>query len=173
MKIIFSFLAVILESNKLDVNIRNSVSCNVFKRVILKFIRPNPVFNVDSNEGLKFLTRIGLGLSHLADHKFRHNFQDCVYPVCSCGQEIETSTHFLLHCSHYHCTRQTLFEKVNKIDSSILKQNDQVITKLSLFGDEKLKAAQNKSILTFTVKFLNAAERFKTSLFNKSMNGTQ
>ena len=72
-----------LEWNKIDVNIHNSTSCNVFKRVILKFIRrePNQVFNVDSSEGLKFLTRIRLGLSHLADHKFRHNFQDCVNPV--------------------------------------------------------------------------------------------
>ena len=43
------FPAVIQEWNKLDVNIRNSVSCNVFKRVILKFTRPEPnqVFNVD------------------------------------------------------------------------------------------------------------------------------
>ena len=96
------FPAVILEWNNLDVNIRNSASCNFFKRVILKFTRPEPnqVFNVDSSEGLKFLTRIRLGLSHLAYHKFRHNFQDCVNPVCSCGQEIETSTHFLLeYCS--------------------------------------------------------------------------
>ena len=48
------FLAVMLEWDKLDVNIRNSASCNVFKRVILKLIRPEPdqVFNVDSSEKL-------------------------------------------------------------------------------------------------------------------------
>ena len=65
-----------MEWNKIDVNIRNSTSCNVFKRVILKFIRPEPnqVFNVESSEGLKSLTKVRLGLSHLADHKFRHNF---------------------------------------------------------------------------------------------------
>ena len=109
---------VILEWNKLDVNIRNSASCNVFKRVIIKFTRPEPnqAFNVDSNEGLKFV-RIRLGLSHLADHKFRHNFQDCVNPVCSCDQEIETSTHFLLHRSNYHCARQILF-KIESIQVS-------------------------------------------------------
>ena len=95
-----------MEWNKIDVNIRNS-TCNIFKRVILKLIRPeaNQVFNVESSEGLKFLTRIKLGLSHLADHKFRHNLQDCVNPICSFGQDIETSTHFLLHCSNYHCER--------------------------------------------------------------------
>ena len=112
------FPAVILEWNKLDINSRNSASCNVFKRVILKFTRPelDQMFNVNSSEGLKF-TRIRLGLSHLADHKFRHNFQDCVNPVCSCDQEIETSTHFLLHRSNYHCARQTLF-KIESIQVS-------------------------------------------------------
>ena len=72
-----------MESNKIDVNIRNSVSCNVFNKVILKFIRPEPnqVFNVDSSEGLELLTRARLGLSHLADHKFSHNFEECVNPI--------------------------------------------------------------------------------------------
>ena len=36
-------------------------------------------------EGLKLLTRMRLGLGYLADHKFRHNFQDCLNPICSCG----------------------------------------------------------------------------------------
>ena len=84
-----------MEWNKIDVNIRNSAPCNVLKRVVLKFIRSetNQVFNVDGSKGLKFLTRIRLELSHLVDHKFRHHFQDCVNRICSCGQEIETSTH--------------------------------------------------------------------------------
>ena len=112
------------------------------------------MFDVESSEGLKFLRRIRLGLSHLADHKFRHNFEGCVNPICSCGKEIETLTYFLLHCSNYNCARQTLFKKINKIDSTILKQNYQVITKLLLFGNEKLKVAQNKSILTSTTEFL-------------------
>ena len=91
-----------MEWNKIDFNISNSASCDVFKGVILKFIRPelNQVFKVESSEGLKFLTRIRLGLNHLANHKFRHNFQDYINPICSCCQEIETSTHFLLHYSN-------------------------------------------------------------------------
>ena len=89
-----------------------------------------------------------------------------VNPVCSCDHETETSIHFLLQCSNYHCARQTLFEKVNKVDSSILKQNDQVITKLLLLGNEKLKAAQNKSIMMSTIEFLQTTERFKTSIFD-------
>ena len=65
-----------MDWNKIDVNIRNSASSNVFEKVILKFIRPenNQVFNIDINEWLTFLTRMRLGLSHMADHKLRHNF---------------------------------------------------------------------------------------------------
>ena len=131
-----------MECNKIDVNIHNSASYNAFKKVTLKFIRPEPnkVFNVDRGKELTFFTRIRLRLSHLADYKFRYNFQDCVNPICSCGQKIGISIHFPLHVSNYHCERQTLFEKVNKIDSTILKQNDQVTTNLLSFGKGKLKA---------------------------------
>ena len=71
--------AVIAKGSKLDVNIRNSNSCSVFKNSILKFIRPEPnqVFDIHNTEGLKLLT-LRLGLSHSADHKFRYNFQDCL-----------------------------------------------------------------------------------------------
>ena len=109
------FAAVISEWNSLDVNIRNSSSINVFKKKLLKFIRPvpNSTYNINDSKGLTLLTRLRLGLSHLGDHKFRHNFQDCVSPMCSCGQDIETTTHFLLHCPSHHCARKTLFHKIN------------------------------------------------------------
>ena len=83
----------------------------MFLRKLLKFVRPesSQVFNFDSSDGLKFLIKLKLRLSHLADHKFRHNFQDNINSNCSCGQEIETLTHFPLHCSNFHCAKQTLF----------------------------------------------------------------
>ena len=31
--------------------------------------------------------------SHLNEHKFRHNFQDCLNPLCSCSLEIEDTVH--------------------------------------------------------------------------------
>ena len=51
-----------MEWNKIDFNISNSASCNVFKGVIIKFIRPelNQVFNVESSEGLKSLQELDL-----------------------------------------------------------------------------------------------------------------
>ena len=35
---------------------------------------PNRISSTQNFEGLKLLTRRRLGLSHLAEHKFRHNF---------------------------------------------------------------------------------------------------
>ena len=100
-----------MEWNKLNVNILNSAYCNAFKKVILKLIRPEPnqVFTVDSSEWLKFLTRMRLGLSHVVDHKSRHNFRNCVGPICRSGQRFETSTHFTLHCSNHPTAWQNLF----------------------------------------------------------------
>ena len=55
--------------------------------MILTFIRPKPnrIPSTQNFEGLKMLTRMRLSLSYLADYKFRHNFQDCLNPICSYG----------------------------------------------------------------------------------------
>ena len=86
-------------------------------------------------------------MSHLAEHKFSHNFQDCLNSICSCGQEIETTSHFLLHCHNYCCAMQTFSEKNNLIDSNIVQQNYLSMTKDLLFGSEKLKD-DNSTLLT-------------------------
>ena len=93
------FPSIINESNKLDRDIRNSDSLNIFKLPLLKFVRPvaNSVFEINNPHGLKLLTRLRLGLSYLCYHKFRYNFQDSVNCICVCGLEIKTTTHFLLH----------------------------------------------------------------------------
>ena len=124
----------------LNINIRNSSSINLFKKELVKLVRPGPnsTYNINDTKRLELLTRLRLGLSHLGDHKFRHNFQDCVSPMCYCGQDIETTTHFLLHCPNHHCARKTLFHKINQVSGTILRQNDSTITKILLFGDNKL-----------------------------------
>ena len=36
--------------------------------------------------------RLRVELSHLSEHKFRHNFQDSIGPFCNCGRHIETKS---------------------------------------------------------------------------------
>ena len=80
----FFFPSTITEWKKLDLDIRNSDSLNVFNLSLLKFVRSvaNSVFEINNPCGLKLLRRLRLGLSHLCYHKFRHNFQDFINPIC-------------------------------------------------------------------------------------------
>ena len=129
-------------------DICNGDSLNVFKLSLLKFVRPvaNSVFEINNPYGLKLLTRLRLGLSHLRYHKFRHNFQDCINPICVCGLEIETTTHFLHHCPLFQSARQSLLINIKKIDESILKKHDKLITKTLLYDNDKFEVSCNKSI---------------------------
>ena len=113
-----SFLpSAVIEWNKLDLNIRSSESLNIFKKSLLKFIRPSgsSVFNCHNLRGVKLLTRLRLGLSHLREHKFKHGFQDTIKLICSCGNDIETSAHFLLHCPHDSNERLTFLNTIRTL----------------------------------------------------------
>ena len=140
----------------------NSDSLNVFKFSLLKFVRAvaNSAFELNNHYGLKLLTRLRLGLSYLRCHKFRHNFQDCINPICVCGQEIETTTQFFLHYPLFQSARQSLLINIKKTDERILKKHDKLITKTLLYGGEKFDLSCNKSIISSTIEFTVSTERF-------------
>ena len=119
------FPSAISEWNKLDLNIRNSASLNTFKKKLLNFIRPcaNSIFDIHNPLGIKLLTRLRLGLTHLHEHKFRHCFQNTLNPLCECGKDTESTTHFFLHCTNFLIPRQNLFQKMRNVDDSILSQS--------------------------------------------------
>ena len=123
------FPSAVIEWNKLDLNIRNSESLNIFKSSLLKFIRPSEssVFNCHNPRGVKLLTRLRLGLSHLREHQFKHGFQNSLNPICSCGNDIETA-HFLLYCPRYSNERSTFLNNIRNINRNIFDKNDLQIT---------------------------------------------
>ena len=139
---------------------------NIFNFSLLKLVRPvgNSVFDINNSYGLKVLARLRLGLSQLRYHKFRHNFQDCINPICDCGLETETTTHFLLYWPLFQSARQSLLMIIKKIDESILKKHDELITKTLLYGDDKFDLSCNKSIMSSTIEFIVSTERFSNSL---------
>ena len=59
---------------------------DIYTWALLKFIRHTSanVYKIHHPRGLKLLTRLWLGLSHLREHKFRHNFNDTIDPFCLC-----------------------------------------------------------------------------------------
>ena len=140
----FLFLGVIW--NSLDINIGNFPYINVFKKDLLKFIRPEPnsTYNINDTKELKLLRRLRLRLSHLADQTFSHNFQDCVYwnnnPLPSSVPISWLSKENPLH-------------KINEVSRIISRQSDSTITKILLFGDNKLDFEAKKILLQ--VYFIN------------------
>ena len=101
--------------------IRTSEIFSALNKIILKFIRPssNSICNCHSPNGIRLITRFRFGLSHLREHKFCHNFQDILNPLCSCVDDIETTIHYLLHCPTYSYERRTLLDKFQSIGENI------------------------------------------------------
>ena len=79
--------------------------------------------------------------------------RNCVSPMCYCGQDTETTTHFLLHCPNHHCATKTLFEKINQVSGTILRQSDSTTAKILLFGDNKLDFETNKVLRDSVVPY--------------------
>ena len=93
------FPFAIIEWNRVDPAIRNAEIWGIFKSNILKFFRtiPGSFSNCYNHKGwIRLMTRLRVGLSRLREHKFNHNFQKCINPLCSCGKDIESMSHFFL-----------------------------------------------------------------------------
>ena len=137
-----------------------------FKKNILSFIRPkaNSVFNCNSSKGLKFVTRLRLGLSHLREHKFKHSFQDSINPLCSCSLDVESTIHYFLHCPQFTIERHTLLNTISQIDDKLLDSNESNLI-LIPFGDPSKDTETNTEILNTTVNYVLAIKRFDERLF--------
>ena len=98
------FPSTIIEWNKLDHNIRNSSSFNIFRKIILKIIRPsaNSLFDCHNLKEIKFITRLPVVLSHLRERKFKHSFQGSLNRFCSFGLDIKSTAQFFFHYPTYY-----------------------------------------------------------------------
>ena len=122
------------EWNKLEKEVRALKSVSLFKKSLLKNKRPmkSPVYKILDPLGLKLLTRLRLNFSHLREHKFNHNFQDTINPLCCCSLETESTSHFLLRCSLFSASRKTLLDNVIEIVGSISNLTDSELIDLLL-----------------------------------------
>ena len=150
------FPSTVIEWNKIDKNIRKSESFAIFKKSILKSIRSSQsrVYNCHNPKRIKLLTRLRVGLSHLCEHQFKHSFQDTLNPICHCGEDIETISHYLLHCTDYLHERRTLRNTVSCILPNIFGFNNDQLTEILLYGKEDLHNINNTSILDATINYL-------------------
>ena len=114
---------------------------------------------------LKLLTRLRLGVSHLNEHRFNHNFDSCINSLCPYSLEVESTKHFFLHCHHYTNIRKTLLNTVEMIDGSILNVSDDDLIEILLFGNCKFSLEENSSIIKASINYIKNSKRFDKSLF--------
>ena len=115
------------------------------------------------------ITRLWLELTHLREHKFKHNFQNCLDPLCSCRLSIESTSYFLFHCPIFHDKRHNLLSTLNKINSKLLESNDFYLTKTILFGSTSFDSETNMLVLNASIDYILSTERFKEPLFEKKL----
>ena len=86
--------------------------------------------------------------------------------MCACGNEVETTEHFLLRCHLYSPQRLELFENLEKVDSSFLNLKVKEKVSFLLYGSQSVTSkSSNNEILKFLIKYTKETARFDTSLF--------
>ena len=80
---------------------------------------------------------------HLRQHKFKHGFQDTLNPLCSCGNDVESTEHFLLRCPKFVNERHTLLSSLGIFNCSLLENTSKVLTQTLLFGNASLSPSDN------------------------------
>ena len=161
------------EWNNLGNIIKSSESNLMIRKRMLNLIIPkcNETYGIHNSNGLDLLTRLRLGVSHRNDHKFNHNFRDCINLLCSCSLSVEINVHFFLHCHHFPKQRQTLMNNIKSIDKGIINASDSNLVKILLFGNSKYQHHIkyqyhiNLKILSFSIDFIHKTERFFRQIF--------
>ena len=90
----------------------------LFSKIIFLHVLDPPqvvFFHYDSHKRIRPIIQLRVGLSHLREHKFRHNFQKFLNPICSCDLDIQSNSHFFLHCHIFHDGRRTLLSNLNRL----------------------------------------------------------
>ena len=133
----------------------------------MAFIRPvqRSIYRVFNPRRLKFFSRLRLGISHLKEHIFRHNFKDCINPWCYCNWKVEDTLYFFLHRKHYSTFSMGLMNQVSQINENFLYLSDDNKVRFLFHGDWRFDDNKYNFIWQASINYILEAERHLTSLF--------
>jgi hypothetical protein len=147
--------------SNLPINLEIISSFNAFKAAIKGIFckNKNPVYSMIKHKQQLNLTRIRLGLSALNCQRFTYNLIE--NPICEiCHIAAETPSHFLLECTAYDVSRQSLlFDLQNVIPNDIFYNKNSLCDTL-ISGTNTLNIEENHFILTRVCMYINETERF-------------
>ena len=122
----------------------------------------NPIYGIHNPVGLKYLTRLRVGLRHLPAHQY--NFSNISSKYCSCRDNLpETVEHYLLHCPICSLLRRELFGNLRLIVSL---SSSAYTCNLLLYGNPCYDFHTNKNILEPTISFIISNKRFDGPLIS-------
>ena len=87
-------------------------------------------------------------------------------PLCSCGNDVESTEHFLLHCPQFVNDRRTLLSTLHYCNCSLLENASKVLKQTLLFGNTSLSLSDNSKILSATNYFILSTKSLINSLFD-------
>ena len=143
--------------NTLDDKLKSLPTLQNFINHHVTFIRPDErsFYGITGNVGIKLLTKTHVEFSDPRDHRFSHNF-NCASPLCKCGLEDETTSHYIFRCPLYNKHRSVLLSNVSdvlKIDVNILPESH--LNELLLYGSQVYNVVVNQLIVQETIRFVN------------------
>ena len=110
------------------------------------------------------MTRLHLGLSHLLEHKFNRNIQNCINPRCSCGMNIEPTSHFFIRCPLFDDKTITLLSTLSNMDSKLIDTNESSLTETLLFGNSLFDSKKKTLTPNATIAYILSTEIFEEPL---------
>ena len=116
--------------------------------------QPNYVIDCGTHPSLNKNCHHQITKSHLIEQRFKHNFQNCFNLLCSCSLEIESTSHFLLHCHHYTNIHLTLLNSIAEIIGNTFNITNECLVNLLLFGSPKYTEAGNSHIINAAIEYL-------------------
>ena len=119
-------------------------------------------FKVFNPVGIKFLARLRVGLSHLIENKFKHNFQSCLNSLRFCSLEVNRLFTFSCITIFLDKFRQTFLETVEKIINDISHLNDDL--KQLMYGSPSYSFEENNKIINASIKYCLDTEKFSGPL---------
>ena len=160
------FPYTIREWNKLGLQLRNEKSFKKFRNILLKLGRPTPdlIYGIHHPLGPKLLTALRLGLSHHNEHRFKHNFKNCINPLCTYDLEVESTKHFFLPCHYYSALRISFLNDLSNISPQFALFPEGVFVKTLLYGNLMFDENDNQEILETSIRYILDSKRFSGGL---------
>ena len=134
-----------------------------FRSVKMRWNKKHNLF-LCSFKQTNFFDKGGAIAPKASDHKFLHYFQNTLNPIWSCGDDIKTTIHYLLHCPNYLDERRTFMDNLQSIWENIHDKKDSQISELLLFDVPSNNDASDTCISNATIQYILTTKKLDVPL---------